>query len=617
MSTRRLAALPSRRARTIPRPRLDDVKLLLLPPLVYLLLLFAYPIVQWLSRGFFDPGPTLRHLRHLIENPVYLRVLGNTITTSFVVMLLSLLLGYPVAYYLASLPPARRNFVLILVLVPFWTGFLVRSFAWILLLQYSGIINRGARALGLIDEPLPLMYNTFGVTVGMVHVLMPYAILSMLVVMQGIDRDLVLAASTLGARPWPAFVRIFLPLSLSGVAASALLVFIMALGFFITPALLGGPDDAMISQSIQQQISLTLNWGFAALLALTLLAATLAIYWLYARTVGLETLWGTVATGERTVPPSEIAGTGQGGTPGPLAAAARQIGPPLAKAAKRTSGALAALAARLPTGGRWATPFLAWAPKLLAWAVLAYLMLPILFVIPMSFNPTEFLEFPPTGFSLRWYRQYFQDPTWTSATIRSLQVGVLAALISTVLGTMAAFGLVRANVRFKMALVAFLLAPMIVPRIVIAVAVFYLYSRLHLVGTITGLVLSHVVIAMPLVVISVSSVLQGFDIRLEHAALTLGAARWQTFCYVVFPLILPGILSGALFAFITSFDELIIALFVTSGLFRTLPKKMWDDIFLQVTPALAAVSTILIAVTVAVLVPAVLIRARKLDRKPN
>lgn len=616
MSIRIPAALPRRQASNALRLRAERSRLLLLPAIVYLLLLFAYPIVQWLSRSFFDPSPTLRHVQHLIDTPVYLQVLANTIKTSFVVTVLSLVLGYPVAYYLTILPPRRRSLVLLLVLLPFWTSFLVRSFAWMLLLQYTGIINRTLRALGLINEPLPLMYNSFGVTIGMVHVLMPYAILSMFAVMQGIDRNLLLAASTLGARPWPAFYRVFLPLSVPGVAAGALLVFIMALGFFITPALLGSPQETLISQSIQQQIGLTLNWGFGALLALTLLVSTLLIYWLYARTVGLESLWGTVATGARSAPLA-LTGSDRGRIVRLLATAKSILSANLVTVANSLRHVLS----RFSTWLRWVRgpvdSFIKHVPKVSAWMVLIFLALPIAFVIPMSFNPTSLLEFPPTGFSLRWYRLYFNDPTWTSATVRSIQVGILAAMISTVLGTMAAFGLVRASFRFKAGLVAFLLAPMIVPRMVIAVAVFYLYSRLHLVGTVAGLVLSHVVIAMPLVVISVSSVLQGFDVRLEQAALTLGATPWRAFRRIVLPLIRPGILSGALFAFITSFDELIIALFVTSGLVRTLPKRMWDDMFLQVTPALAAVSTILIGVTAAILLPAALLSTRRLGSSPD
>jgi ABC-type spermidine/putrescine transport system permease subunit II len=234
----------------------------------------------------------------------------------------------------------------------------------------------------------------------------------------------------------------------------------------------------------------------------------------------------------------------------------------------------------------------------------------MLVIVPMSFGESSFLEFPPKGFSLRWYETFFSSLPWTSASLRSLQVGLLSAALATVLGTLAAFALVRGRLPGKTAINAFILSPMIIPRMVIAIAVYFLYARLNLVGTAEGLVLAHVVLGVPFVVVTVSAVLKGFDLTLEHAAQTLGANRWQTFRHVTLPLIQAGVLSGALFAFITSFDELIIALFVTGGIVSTLPKKMWDDILLQVNPTLAAVSTVLLILTTALLLTAELLRRR-------
>jgi len=181
---------------------------------------------------------------------------------------------------------------MILVLIPFWTSILVRTYAWMVLLQRQGVFNRWLLELGLIDEPLRMMYNRIGVLVGMTHVLLPFMVLPTYAVMRGIDRNLLRAAANLGASPLQSFLRVFLPLSLPGVAAGSLLVFILALGFFITPALMGGRTDMMIAQLIETQIRTQLNFAFAAALATVLLVVTLIIFAIYNRLLGLDKMFG-------------------------------------------------------------------------------------------------------------------------------------------------------------------------------------------------------------------------------------------------------------------------------------------------------------------------------------
>jgi putative spermidine/putrescine transport system permease protein len=265
---------------------------LLAPAVLLLLIFFIIPIVRLLLSSFFDDGFTLEHYERLWNVPVYLRVLRITFTIATLVTIVCLLLAYPVAYFLASVSARTSRLLIIFVLIPFWTSILVRTYAWMVLLQRNGVINRWLTDLGLIDQPLQLMYNRVGVMVGMVHVLLPFMILPLFAVMRGIDVSYIRAAQGLGANPLQTFIRVFFPLSLPGVAAGCLLVFILSLGFFITPALMGGRRDMMIAQLIELTIRQDLNFEFAAALSLVLLVISIAIMLVYNKLLGLDRIFG-------------------------------------------------------------------------------------------------------------------------------------------------------------------------------------------------------------------------------------------------------------------------------------------------------------------------------------
>jgi len=223
-------------------------------------------------------------------------------------------------------------------------------------------------------------------------------------------------------------------------------------------------------------------------------------------------------------------------------------------------------------------------------------------MIPLSFSSGG-LNWPPQNFTLQWYQDVFVSPLWTQALVRSLFVGVLAATLSMLIGVPAAFLLVRSKMRGKAAMLAFVLSPIVVPRMIIAVGMFYFFARIGLVGTAFGLVLGHTVVAVPYVVMTMMAVLRNYDLNLDLAAQSLGARPVATLRYVTFPILKAGMLSSFLFAFATSFDELTIALFVSGGLNATLPKQFWDEVTLQVSPSIAAVSTCLfILITVLIFI---------------
>jgi putative spermidine/putrescine transport system permease protein len=242
--------------------------------------------------------------------------------------------------------------------------------------------------------------------------------------------------------------------------------------------------------------------------------------------------------------------------------------------------------------------------------VFAFLISPILAVMPLSFNPSSFLTYPMSGFSLRWYEDFFTSPRWLPALKNSLFVASVTTAIATPLGTLAALGLVRAEFPLKPLVTGLLISPMIVPVIITGVGAYFLYAPLGLTDSYVGLILSHVVLATPFVVIVVHATLQGFDPNLWRAGASLGATPARVFLKVMLPLIAPGLLAGAVFAFTTSFDEIVTAIFLAGPERRTLPLQMFDGLREQISPTITAAATLLVAVSVLLLVTIELLRRR-------
>ena len=568
----------------IKRPRRWGGLLSISPALLFLGFFFLYPVVLLLGLSLVDNSGALsaQHYVHLFEKAVYIKVLLITLKIAGWTTVFAILAGYPIAYLLSTVKGSTRNSLVIWVLMPFWTSFLVRTFAWIVLLGRHGALNELLLALGFVDAPVRLIFNFTGVMIGMVHALMPLCVLTMLSVMENIDRNLMSAASTLGARGGQSFWRVYFPLSIPGVAAGGMLVFITSLGFFITPALLGGARDTMIVQVIIFQIQEVLNWGFAGAIAMLLLVAVLLIFSLYDQLLGLSTL-----SGETT----------QGRKKGPIGRAGQWLGGHLVATLGLVCEQAGILMDKLVPRNA-ARPRRAWG-RITLWvsalSVIGFLCIPALFVIPVSFTEEGFLGWPPKGFSLQWYEEVLNSPAWAIAATRSFGVATASALLGMLIGVPAAFFLVRRQFVGKAALFAFLVSPIIMPNIIIAVALFYLYAKMSLVGTNIGLILGHTVLAIPYVVITVMAILKNYDHRLDQAAWTLGANKWHTLIRITLPLLSGGLIASFMFAFIISFDELTIALFVTGGEVTTLPKQMWDDALMRVSPALAAVATLLLA----------------------
>ena len=254
------------------------------PALALLAVLFAYPVLRLMALSM--EGGSLTWYAKALGESFYLEVFWITVRIAVIVTLATLVLSYPIAYFLATATHLGAALGFALVVLPLWTSILVRTYAWMVLLGRNGVVNKSLMAVGIIDEPLALLHNELGVVIGMVHVLMPYMVLPVYAAMRRVDPDLLQAAEGLGAGALRIFYRVYLPLSAQGIYAGCTLVFVLSVGFFITPALLGGGRVIMIAVLIEQQVREVLNWSFASALATVLLVGTIAIYGLAQRAIG-------------------------------------------------------------------------------------------------------------------------------------------------------------------------------------------------------------------------------------------------------------------------------------------------------------------------------------------
>lgn len=570
--------------------RRADAMWLAAPGILFLVIFLVAPTAHLMSLSFVDAESaalSLTHYQRAFSVDLYVRVLGLTFGIAAQNTLLCLVLGYPIAYWLARMPAQRMRLLILLVMLPFWTSALVKNFTWLVLLARKGMVAEILVALGA-TPPIQLLYSRTTVLAGMTHTMLPLAILTMLPVMVQLDGRLPRAAMTLGASPTHAFWRVFFQLSMPGLAAAGLVVFIGSLGFFITPALLGGPREMMLGQLIIEQIQQMLDWGFAGALAMMLVLSSLLVCVVYDRLFGLSSFAG--------------GGSARNGVDQKWL---RKIGMRIIAIGADATAWLTERLARYVGPNRFG-----WLLPCYCGVLLFFLMVPSVAILPMGFTSGTFLSFPPPGFSMRWMSEYFSSPVWTGATVRSFVIAFGAGLLTTAIACMSALGVARGNARLGRATFLLFLTPMIVPHIVIAVALFYLFAQMSLVATNTALVIGHTVTGLPIVFVTILATLKAFDWRLNQAAATLGANSARTLYRVTLPMIRGGLLAAFLFAFIHSFEELTVAIFVGGGAMTTLPKQMWDDALLQVTPTLAAASVVVIVVVAGLCLLAEYLRPR-------
>lgn len=252
--------------------------LAVVPAFALVLIAFVIPVMVLLARSVLEPEPGLQNYEAFFGSTTYLKVLGNTFVVAIATTVITVALGLPVAWYLSIVPTTWSRLLFAIIILSMWTNLLARTYAWMVLLQRTGVINRTLMSLGLISEPLPLINNLVGVTIGMTYMMLPFVILPLYAAIRSIDPSILRAASLCGANAGQVFFRVFLPLIATGIAAGALMVFVMSLGYYITPALLGGTSNMVLAELIAQLVQSLLDWGLAGTAALVLLVVTLAIY---------------------------------------------------------------------------------------------------------------------------------------------------------------------------------------------------------------------------------------------------------------------------------------------------------------------------------------------------
>lgn len=259
-----------------------------LPLLILIILAFNIPLILMLLRSFFSPEPTLEHYIYILENPIYLQILGNTFRIAAMVTILSIVLGYPVAYWMTKLSGKWQLIIISIVAMSFLVSILIRTYAWIVMLGNNGVVNRLLIELGIVGSPLQLIYNDLGVTFGTLNVLLPFMILPLYASMLKFDYRLMQAALSLGANRIYAFFKVYLPLTLPSLLSSSILVFILTLGFFITPAILGGGQVQMIATVLDTLINRLADWELASAISTILLVATFVLYYFYRKIGGFS-----------------------------------------------------------------------------------------------------------------------------------------------------------------------------------------------------------------------------------------------------------------------------------------------------------------------------------------
>lgn len=553
---------------------------LTLPALAILLAVFGVPAVLLFLTSLNAPVFSLANYEAFFSRGANVHVLLQTIEVGVTATIMCVIVGYPTAYLIAAASKGLRMALLVLVVIPYLTSLLVRTYAWIVILGDGGLINNLLLELGLISSPIPLIYNRMAVYIGMVHIMLPVMVLPLVSVMLGIDKSLIAAARSMGARPFAAFWRVFLPLSLPGVRSGSLLVFVLCLGFYITPAALGGLGDAMLSTFVAAQVESSFDLPRIAASAFILLGLALVVLGIF----GLD-----------------LSGAQDG--------SAR----PVWKSLQNCLHLFAApmrhfneLATRY-RAKRWASTLYRGAGGTHLWRmvgaafvalVMFYLLFPSVVVIIMSFSGGPSLQFPPSALSLQWYRSFFNSPSWTDAAWTSMEIGVAVAFLSTIVGTLAAYGLSRTFPRLRSILTMAILTPITIPSIVVGIAAYLGLLKLGLIGTKTGLILTHSIGATAYVVVIVSATLANFDRRLELAAKSMRANPLRTFTRVTLPLVRPGVIGGALFAFLHSFDEVVKSSLASGFSIRTLPLKMWENMRHEIDPTIAAVASMLVLLPV-------------------
>jgi len=500
----------------------------------------------WRYHNFdLEPVWNLGNYRAVLTQPVYARVMGRTLEIAAFVTLGCIALAYPFAYFLARRTQRWQGLLIVLVMVPFWTSFLVRTYAWMSILSSNGVINSVLRRVGVVDQPIQILYTMTAVVIAGIYLYLPFAVLSIYTSLEKLGTSLEEASMDLGAGPWTTFRRVTFPLSLAGVQAAIIFVFVPTLGLFVTPALLGGANATMIGNLQVTIFKNSLDFALGSAVSFVVLAVALVAVTLFGRSVDLERVYaGGVGqvTGRR-------GGSGRGRA--------------------RLLGGYAGL-------------------------VYAFLFLPVAFLILFSFSSAAGGVFPPPGYSLQWYSEALDDPWLMASVWNSFMIAVLSALLAIVIAAPGAYAIVRYRFPGRGLVRQALIVPLIIPSIMLGFGLMLLFKAADIDLSFATILVGHATYVLPYAFFVIAAQQYGFDRTLEEAAMDLGANRLRTFRSVTLPLMVPGLAAAGIFAFTLSLDEFIITFLLTSTT-QTLPLYVWGMLRTIVSPTVNAVATLIVA----------------------
>ncbi len=542
---------------------------LLSPAIVTMVCLLALPIFTLVTYSFWsqtyvhiDQSFTLKNYETFFDKWIYGKLLLRSIRMSATVTLITIVLAYPVAYFLAFRVTRNKMTWLILINIPFVTSYLLRVLAWKIMLGNNGVINGTLEGLGFIEEPLEyLLYSRFAVVLTLAHAWAAFAILPIYVSLQKIDRSLLEAAADLGDGPVKRFLRITLPLSMPGVIAAAVIEFIPTVGDYITPIMVGGPKGVMIGQIVAAQFGAASNWPLGAALTIIMMISITAIVCTFIWFARL----GTVRARDM-----EITTT-----------SSRPVD-------------------RTRRGIDW----------LLIYVILylAFLYIPSLMLPVFSFNDSIQMVLPLKDFTLKWYAALADHSGLQSALFNSLKVALPVATTTTILAIFAGKALTRYRMPGRGVAIGFILIPMVMPGIILAVGLLVLALAVGMPLSLWAVGIAHVVTTLPFATLVVMARLEGFSRNIEEASRDLGVGGFMTFWRVTFPLILPAVVASFLLTFTASFDEFLFAFFL-GGNQVTLPVFIWTQVrFPQTLPSVLALGALIFMVSIILIVTAELVR---------
>lgn len=579
---------------------------LTIPAIVYLALVFVWPVTNLFVSSFVQTTDPVINFQRILSKPLYTDALLRQFGYSVLATMGSLILGYPLAYLMRIASRRFRLLLVVLVVIPFFVALVIRTFGWMIILGRSGPIAKLFELLS--GEAIRILYTPLAVQIGMLAILLPFMVLPIYSVMASLDMRLVQSARVMGASPVAAFLTVFFPLTLSGILSGVVLVFMLGIGFFITPDLLGSNRNQVYATLLAKSREVFVGSpGFSEAMAVILLVATLIILAIGSRLVPLHRVWGSAL---RKTPDASIGVDASPRNEGSHLPATGLLERALDRLQRFLVDSLLWPMIRIVS--RIPAPAASISGTSIAAIAILLLDAPIVVAILISFGKDVFLSFPPQQLTLHWYGEFLSNRYWIDALFTSIKLGLLSMVFTTVLGGLTAIGLVRAKYPGKNVIMALLLSPIIIPSVITGIALYYIFLPLGLVGTTSGLVLAHSLFSLPIVTIIMSANLQNSDIQLENAARVMGASAIGAFRHVTLPLLRPGVFVAAFFGFLGSFDELVVSLFLVGSRMRTLPIRLWEDLHYKLSPVLAVVSVVeILLVVLLFLLTLHLIRSRQ------